>query len=105
MPQRQSYVDAEKVKYLNQKIYEKGYVDREHLMEFLAGINTNDAQSVITEVKKWLTDLHNDPTFDKVRFPQGDIDAVIGDLDSYGRVQPDKLADYKGNSSRTLPIS
>jgi hypothetical protein len=101
----QSYVNPDEVAALNEKIYQKAVVDREHLLEFLTLIKTNDAQDIIREVKTWLTQLHEDPKFDKVRFPQGDIDAIIGDLDSYGRVQPEHLFEYKSNSSRTVPMS
>jgi hypothetical protein len=100
-----SFVNPDKVSALNEKVYEKASIDREHLMEFLTLIDTNDAQSIIQEVKKWLTDLHDDPKFDKIHFPKGDIDAIIGDLDSYGRIQSEHLFEYKANSSRTVPMS
>lgn len=99
------HVDPAKVKELNAKIFDKASVDREHLMEFLTLIDTNDAQSIITEVKNWLQNLHDDPTFDKIRFPQGDIDAVIGDLDSYGRVQAEHILQFKQNSNKIVPQS
>lgn len=100
-----SFVDQDKVNTLNDKVYEKASVDREHLMEFLTLIDTNDAQAIITEVRNWLQSLHDNPKFDKVRFPTGDIDAVIGDLDSYGRVQPKTILQFKQSSSRTVPMS
>lgn len=100
-----SFIDPNQVKRLNDKIYERGMVDREHLLEFLTNLNTNDAITIINEVKTWLTILHNDPKYDKVRFPQGDIDAIIGDLDSYGRVQADTILQFKQSSSRTVPMS
>lgn len=99
------FVKQDKVDALNDKIYEKASIDREHLMEFLTYIDTNDAQSIIAEVKEWLTKLHDNPKFDKVRFPKGDIDAIIGDLDSYGRVQPEHILQFKQSSSRSLPLS
>lgn len=100
-----SYVNPDKVKELNAKVYERGHIDREHLLEFLTLIDTNDAQSIIAEVRKWLTSLHDDPTYSKVVFPQGDIDAVIGDLDSYGRVQSETILQFKQASSHALPPS
>lgn len=99
------YVKPEKVNEINAKVYEKGLVDREHLLEFLENIDTSDAKSIVDEVKEWLTTLHDDPKYDKVRFPQGDIDAVIGDLDSYGRVQPETIYKFKEGSNKGLPIS
>lgn len=98
-------VDRDKVSMLNDKVYKNGGIDREHLLEFLTLINTNDAQTIINEVKNWLTKLHDDPKYTKVRFPKGDIDAIIGDLDSYGRVQPETILQFKQSSSRTVPMS
>jgi hypothetical protein len=100
-----AFIDPEKVKEINAKVYERAHVDREHLLEFLEALTTSDAKDITVEVKKWLTDLHNDATYDKVRFADGDIDAVIGDLDSYGRVQPGTILRFKQNSNKTLPIS
>ena len=102
---RQSFTDPTKVETLNKKIYDRGYIDREHLMEFLSLIDTNDAQTIIDEVHKWLTAIHDDPTYSKITFREGDIDAIIGDLDSYGRVQPENILSYKQSSNRTLPLS
>lgn len=102
---RQSFADEDKVKKLNDDIYEKAYIDREHLATFLTCIDTNDAPTIIKEVHLWLENLHNDPKFDKIIFPRGDIDAIIGDLDSYGRVQPESLVSYKQSSNKTIPIS
>lgn len=100
-----SNIDAEKLSELNDKIYERAVVDREHLLEFLTLIDTNDANTIIAEVQKWLETLHDDPKFSKISFPKGDIDAIIGDLDSYGRVQPDTILQFKERSNKTLPIS
>ena len=98
-------MDQKKLDKLNKKIYEKALVDREHLLEFLTLIPTNDAQAIIKAVKGWLKKLNDDPKFDKVVFPTGDIDAVIGDLDSYGRVQPETILKFKDNPNKVLPIS
>lgn len=98
-------VDTDKVNALNEKVYEKGLVDREHLQEFLTFIETEDPKEIIREVKEWLTVLHQDSHFDKVTFPPGDIEATISNLDSYGRVKPEDLYEYRQNSSRVVPIS
>lgn len=89
---------------LEKKVYNRGHIDREHLLEFLTLLPTSDGQQIVEEVKSWLEKLHNDSKFDKVTFPQGDIDAIIGDLDSYGRVQPETILSFKERSNRTLPI-
>lgn len=98
-------VDRDKVSALNDKVYQNGGIDREHLLEFLTLIDTSDAKTIIAEVKNWLTKLHDNPKYTKVRFPTGDIDAIIGDLDSYGRVQPETILQFKQSSSRTVPMS
>ncbi len=100
-----SFIDPNRVKKLNDKIYERGMVDREHLLEFLANLNTNDAETIVTEVKTWLTILHDDPKYDKIVFPDKDIEAVLGDLDSYGRVQAETILKFKEQSNKTLPIT
>jgi hypothetical protein len=105
MAERKSFVDKKKVGKLNKDVWNRGRVDREHLMEFLTLIDNNDAQVIIKAVKSWLKDLHDDPKYDKVRFPDGDIDAIIGDLDSYGRLQPETIMQFKESSNKTLPIS
>lgn len=91
------------IQKLNQAVKEKGFVDREHLMQFLSLIPTNEASVIIQEVKDWLQALHDNPEYDKVVFPQGDIDAIIGDLDSYGRVQPLTIQQFKQNSTKAPP--
>lgn len=95
-----SFVDEEELKKINDEVYERGLVDREHLLKFLTIVQTSDALVIIAEVKKWLKDLDEDPKYDKVVFPKGDIDAIIGDLDSYGRVQPDTIMQFKQDSNR-----
>jgi hypothetical protein len=99
-----SFIDPNRVKKLNDKVYELGSIDREHLLEFLTNLNTNDAETIITEVKTWLTILHNDPKYDKIRFADKDIEAVLGDLDSYGRLQPETIMQFKQASNRSLPL-
>jgi hypothetical protein len=100
-----SHTDKTKVAELNDKVYERGMIDREHLLEFLTLIDTNDQQTIVAEVKNWITKLHEDPKYDKIRFPGKDIDAIIGDLDSYGRVQPETIYQFKQQSNKSLPLS
>jgi len=88
---------------LNKKVKDKGFVDREHLLEFLTLIPTNDGVQIAEEVKTWLYALHNDPNFERINFPPGHIEAVLSDLDSYGRIQASTILKYKG--TRTLPVS
>lgn len=97
-----SFVDAEKVEELNDKIYDRGMVDREHLLEFLECINTSDQKTIVEAVKDWLKSLHDDPKYDKIVFPGSDIEAILGDLDSYGRVQPETIMKFKEESSRSM---
>lgn len=97
-----STVPDEAIQKLNQEIKHTGFVDREHLLEFLTLIPTNDAQVIIDEVKGWLQNLHDNPD-SPVSFPQGDIDSIIGDLDSYGRVQPLTIQQFKQNSNKVPP--
>lgn len=97
----ESTIKPEDLEQLNAKVKAKGLVDREHLLEFLALIPTNDNQQIIAEVKEWLTALHLDPSFDKIRFPDGHIDAVLTDLDSYGRVKAETVLQLKQQSART----
>lgn len=96
-------IDDKELQKLNKEIKAKGYVDREHLMKFLTLIQTNDAKDIIREVKNWLEFLHNDPEYATVVFPQGDIDSILGDLDSYGRVQPLTIQQFKQDSNKVPP--
>lgn len=105
MPKRESFLDQKKADKLNEKIYQRGSLDREHLMEFLTCIDTNDARDIINEVKHWLKTLHSNPKYTRIVFPRGDIDSILGDLDSYGRVRTETIQEFKNSSSRTLPIS
>ena len=97
-----STISDKELQTLNQAVKEKGFVDREHLMQFLALIPTNDATVIIKEVRDWLQFLHDNPEFATVTFPRGDIDAVIGDLDSYGRVQPLTIQQFKQDSNKVV---
>lgn len=98
----ESFIDTEKVAQLNDKVYERGVVDREHLLEFLTCIDTNDQQAIVTAVKNWLQSLQDDPKYDKITFPKNDINLILGDLASYGRVQPETVMKFRENSDRDL---
>jgi len=100
-----SFVNPDKLKELNAKVYERGHVDREHLLEFLKLVETSDALLIIKEVKDWLEALHTDPYYSKVSFPKGDIEAILGDLDSYGHVSAETILQFKQDSNKALPIS
>lgn len=95
-------IDATELENLNQAVKEKGFVDREHLMKFLSLIPTNDAPTIIKETQDWLQSLHDNPNFATVSFPQGDINAVIGDLDSYGRVSTDTIMQFRQDSNKAV---
>lgn len=103
MPERISFVNQDKVLALNEKVRQLGSVDREHILEFLTLVETNDADTIVKEVKVWLAAVHSDPNI-PVNFPPGDIEAIIGDLDSYGRVQPETIMQFKQASNRSLPL-
>lgn len=103
-----SRIDEKELAKINQTVWEHGHVDRADLLQFLTLVPTSEAKDIIAEVQHWLAMLHDDPKYDKVIFPQGDINAIIGDLDSYGRLQAETilaLADFKQTSNKTLPLS
>ena len=95
-------MEKKKLEALNSDIKNKGYVDREHLLEFLRLIPDNNADNVAREVRDWLQSLHEDSELANVSFPQGDIDAIIADLGSYGRVQPGTIARLNEPTNRDL---
>lgn len=95
----------DKLDKLNRKVKDKGFIDREHLMEFLTLIPSNNADHIIEHTKNWLQNLHDDPEYDKIVFPKGDIDAVLGDLDSYGRVATDTILKFREHSNKVPPMS
>ena len=101
----QTKIKPEDLAQLNAKVKANAYVDREHLMEFLTLIPTNDGPHIVKEVQNWLTALHLDPSYDRVIFPPGDIQAVISDLDSYGRVSTDTILQFKQSNSKVVPMS
>jgi hypothetical protein len=97
-----SLIKQEDLYKLNIRVKERGHVDREHITDFLALIPTNDSDQIVKEVQDWLTYLHENPEYKSVTFPPGDIDAVLGDLDSYGRVQPITIQKFKDTSNKVL---
>lgn len=95
-------IDQKELDKLNQEVKDKGFVDREHLMNFLALIPTNNAPDIIKEVKNWLEFLHNSADYSNITFPEGDINAILGDLDSYGRVSTDTIMQFKQDSNKAV---
>ena len=95
-------MDNKKLDALNADVKAHGAVDRAHLLSFLQLQTNSDGSQIIANVKGWLQGLHDDPTYERVTFPQGDIDAIIGDLDSYGRVQSTTILNFKYNSVREI---
>jgi len=102
MIERKDWIDADKLKALNATVYKHGRIDREDVLSFLRLIETTDADVIISELKKWMTDLHNDPAYDKVILPEEQINAIIGDLDSYGVVQSETILKMKEDSVRNI---
>lgn len=97
-----SNIDQTELDKLNQQVKDKGFVDREHLLQFLQLIPTNNAPDIIKAVQDWLHYLHDSPDYSSVSFPQGDIDAVLGDLDSYGRVSTDTIMQFRQDSNKAV---
>lgn len=98
-----STIPDKELQKLNQQVKTRGYVDREDLMSLLKLIPTNEAKIIIQEVKDWLQGLHDNPDYASISFPQGDINAIIGDLDSYGRLQPLTIQQFKQDSNKVPP--
>lgn len=81
---------------IEQDIWDKASVNREHLLAFMRLIPTSDSQAIQVSVKQWLQRLHDDPHFSKVSFPQMDsndagmapnvLERILTDLSSYGHV-------------------
>lgn len=94
--------DAKAIEKINQKVYDNGAVDRSHLLEFLETIPSNDARQLMRAVRSWLENLHNDSKYSHVNFPEGDIEQILGDLDSYGRVKPETILEFRQNNPRTV---
>lgn len=98
-----SKIDPEALQKLNDDVKLKGHVDREHILQFLQLVPTNDGQHIIMEVQHWLTALHEDKAYSMIVFPQNDINAVIADLDSYGHVSTDTVLRFK-EYGKTVPF-
>lgn len=84
-------------------IWEAGSVNRDHLLAFLTLQNTSDAGELSRRTASFLTGLHNDPYYSKVVFPQGDIERVLGDLSSYGRVTQETIIDAPADTITEPP--
>ena len=97
-----STIGEKELQTLHDKIFEKGYIDREHLLEFLTLIPTNDGDKIVEEVENWLKKLNDSPRFSNISFPMGDISAILGDLASYGRVQPETVLRFQEESNRNM---
>lgn len=95
-------VDKDKLIKLNADIYEKARVDREHLLEYLTLLDTSDGQVVAAAVRKWLEELHADPKYDHIYFPDSEIEAILSDLGSYGRLQPNTILGLKHGNTHEL---
>lgn len=67
-------------------VYQNGAVNRNHVLEFLKLQPTSDQVTITAALKNWLEKLHNDPYYSKVRFPTGDVERILSDLESYGYV-------------------
>lgn len=102
MNERTDWIDRTKLDELNDTIYARGSVDREDILSFLTLIDTTDPLVIIAELKKWLSELNDSTKHDKVVFSQADINAVIGDLESYGVLQHATILELRENSSRNL---
>lgn len=98
-----SAIDDKQLQGLKIEIKAKGYLDREELLKFLTLIPTNEAPVIIAETKNWLASLHDDPDLPGITFPTGDINAIIGDLDSYGVIQPLTIQEFKQSSNKVPP--
>lgn len=98
-------IDEKKLATLDEDIYAKARVDREHLLEFLTLVTTNDGESVAAAVRKWLEQLHADPKYDHIYFPTSEVEAILGDLGSYGRLQPNTILGLKQGNSHELRAS
>jgi hypothetical protein len=95
-------MDTNKLAALNADVKAHGAVDRSHLLSFLQLQTNSDGEHLVQAVRSWLQGLHDDPTYEKVQFLRGDIDAIIGDLDSYGRVQAETILSFKNSSSHEM---
>jgi hypothetical protein len=92
---------------INQAIYKDGSVNREHILEFLRTIPTNDTMAIQAEVRTWLQTLHDDPYYSKISFPNENLDGlgvsgnaitrILGDLENYGRVTHETVIDAPPN--------
>lgn len=78
-------------------IYAKGSLNRDHLLAFLRLAPTSDSQDLSTATRQWIQRLHDDPYYSKVTFPQGDIDRITSDLESYGHITHETILGAEPN--------
>jgi hypothetical protein len=102
MSTRDKWIDTTKLDKLNASIKKNGTLDRQDILNFLTYIDTTDANVIVTELRSWLSELHNNTEFPSLKFTDQDINDVIGDLDSYGVIQSDTILKFKEISSRNL---
>lgn len=98
-------MDNKQLAALNADVKAHGAVDRKHLLSFLQLQVNSDGDHLVKAVRTWLQSLHDDPDYDRVVFPNGDIDAVLGDLDSYGRVSSETILEFKNSTARNVTPS
>ena len=102
MADRKDWVNSEKLTALNDTIAKRGSVDREDILTVLKLVDTTDATIIVEEIKSWLKSLSDNPKFVNITLPDADIDAVLGDLGSYGVVQSITILKLKDNSNRNM---
>ncbi len=72
-------------------IYKRGSVNREHVLEFLKNQPTTNATHLEEAIEAWLKQISDNPKYSKVVFGDDQIEKVVDDLNSYGRVQPETI--------------
>lgn len=97
-----SMIPKEDLNTLNEEVLKAGYIDRVHLLKFLEMIPTSDGQVIVKETEDWLQGLHDNPVYGNIAFDGQDIAAVLGDLASYGRVQPETVLKFHEESNRNM---
>lgn len=85
-------------------IYQQGVVTRGHLLEYLKLQDTSDNAEIARRVRDWLEGLHADPYYSKVRFQYDGVNAILGDLASYGRVMPETIMGNPQAETKIEPI-
>ncbi len=92
---------------IEQDIWEKGSLNREHVLAFVSLLPDNDAANLRVAVKQWLGKLNDDPRLTKIFFipetttnqfgvHQNPADRILADLDNYGRIQHETIIGAEG---------